>query len=350
MTQHPLGIALIGAGNISRQYLANLVASDDVVVLAITDVVEAAAAERAAEFDIPAWGLPELIWERDDIDLVINLTIPAVHAEVSERALLAGKHVWSEKPLAHSVESGRRLVALAEETGLRLGCAPDTFLGPGLQGAFAAAREGAIGTPRFARAVMRYQGPESWHPNPAFLYAPGAGPLFDMGPYYLTALVHLLGPVTSVVALGDRPTDSRTIATGPLAGTEFPVGTDSTITALLRFESGASASLQFSFDAPASVPVQFEVTGSEGILLLSDPNDFSGAVTVVTADGERVLDIAAETTTRGLGVIEMAAAIRDGRPHAASADIALHVLDIMETVMASIVSGALEPVTTTTTT
>lgn len=327
----PIHVALIGAGNISREYLRTLTSDPRVDVVAVTDVMEEAAAARAEEFSVPVSGVPDLAYESPDIDLIVNLTVPSAHAEVSERALRAGKHVWSEKPVAMDRASGDRLRVAAQETGKRLGCAPDTFLGPGLQGALSLVQNGQIGQPQFARAVMRYSGPEKWHPNPAFLYAPGAGPLFDMGPYYLAFLVRALGPAAAVTAMGSTPREVRTIATGPLAGTEFSVQVPSTVSLLLGFESGASANLILSFDAPFSEPIQCEIVGDAGSVQVPDPNEFAGTSTLRTgADGQTsVIPSPPATHTRGSGVLDMVDAIAAERPHQASLELALHVLDIM---------------------
>ena len=348
-TKSTLKVALVGAGNISREYLNNLTASESITVVAVTDLAPKAAAARAEEFGIDVHGSPELALEHPEVELVINLTIPSVHAEVSAKALQAGKHVWSEKPVALTHASGEMLRDVLKNSEGPLGCAPDTFLGPGLQAALEQLRSGVIGQPLFARAVMRYPGPENWHPNPAFLYAPGAGPLFDMGPYYLTFLVDALGPVASVAAVGTTPRPTRTVATGPIAGIEFEVHVPTTTYVLLTFESGATANLTLSFDAPAKEPIQFEIVGSEGSLQLPDPNNFSGSSTLRIKGQEEptVIDPGPESTTRGTGIIEMADAIANGRPHLASAELALHVLDVLLSASESMESGNVVKVSST---
>jgi predicted dehydrogenase len=234
----PVGVAVIGAGNISGQYLGNLTKFPDVQVLAVADIDEARAAQAAAEYGIEASGSPEAVFEIPEVEIVVNLTIPAAHAQVALAALRAGKHVYGEKPLALDVASGRAVLAEAAERGLKVGNAPDTFLGAGIQSALRAVAAGVIGEPVAATSALESMGPESWHPNPEFFYVEGAGPLFDMGPYYLTALVALLGPVSSVAATGRKARTTRVVGSGPKAGNEFPVEVPTHVTALLEFAEG----------------------------------------------------------------------------------------------------------------
>ena len=236
----PVGIGVIGAGTISDTYLENLTSFADTDVLAIGDLFPEAAQLKAAKYDIAAAGDVATVLDHPGVEIVVNLTIPAAHAEVAGQAIAAGRHVWNEKPLALDRFSGQRLLDDAAAAGLRVGCAPDTFLGSGLQTACRLIEQGMIGTPLTALALLQLPGPEAWHPNPAFLYAAGAGPLFDLGPYYLTALVQVFGPAASVAALGSKARERRVIGSGPKAGEEFDVTVPSHVSALAQFESGQS--------------------------------------------------------------------------------------------------------------
>jgi predicted dehydrogenase len=326
----PVGVGIIGAGNISGEYLRNLTRFADTNVLAIGDVLPDAARRKAAEHGVPAAGDVATVLDHPGVEIVVNLTVPSAHAEVGEAAIAAGKHVWNEKPLATDRSAARALLDSADRARLRVGGAPDTFLGSALQAARRLVDDGAIGTPLSAIAMMASPGPDEWHPNPAFFFQPGAGPLFDIGPYYLTALVQLLGPISSVAAAGSIARATRVVGAGPLAGQSFPVATDSHVAALLRFAGGASAQAVFSFDAP-QFRYMLEVTGTDGTLILPDPNLFGGEI-CIRRPGGKVSETAATTTarsTRGTGVLDMARAIRAGRPHRADGALAYHVLDAM---------------------
>ncbi|BDZ47094.1 hypothetical protein GCM10025866_30030 [Naasia aerilata] len=214
----PVGVGLIGAGNISDQYLGTLTRLPDVRVLFVADIDEARAAAQAEKYGVEGSGSVDELLAVEDIEIVVNLTIPAAHAEVGMRVLAAGKNVWSEKPLALDRESGRALLDEAQRRGLRVSCAPDTFLGPGLQTVRRAVDDGEIGRPLTGLTLFQTGGPERWHPSPDFFYARGGGPLFDMGPYYLTTLIQVFGPVKSVYGLGSTSHETRTIGSGPRAG------------------------------------------------------------------------------------------------------------------------------------
>ena len=346
-----VGVGIIGAGVIASQYLEQLTTYPDVEVRAIGDLRPAAAAARAQEYGVPAHGPVETVLDDPDIEIVVNLTIPAAHFEVSSRILEAGKHIWSEKPLTTTREDASALLALARERELRLGAAPDTVLGAGVQGALRALSEGTIGQPRSALAQFRSCGPESWHPNPDFLFQRGAGPLHDMGPYYLTSLVLAYGPVTSVSAVGSQVTSSRTIGSGPRAGESFAVEVPTRVDGLLRFAAGPSAAVQFSFDEAFDRPPVLELTGSLGTIALPDPNEFSGPTRTARrgaadwADHEPV----GAAGGRGLGALEMARALRAGRPHRLTGDLAAHVLDIMISLdEATTTAGAIQLTSTVT--
>ncbi|MET1051652.1 MAG: Gfo/Idh/MocA family oxidoreductase [Mycetocola sp.] len=337
----PVGIGIIGAGVISETYLENLTTFPDVVVHAVGDLYEDSAAKRAAQFGIEASGGVDAVLTHPDVEIVVNLTIPTAHVPIALDAVAAGKHVMSEKPFSLDRESGQRLLAAAADAGVRVGCAPDTFLGAGLQAAFRAIAEGQIGTPLTALTLMQSPGPESWHPNPAFLFQEGAGPLFDIGPYYLTALVQAFGSIARVAASGSTAHAQRTIGSGPKAGETFDVTVPSHVGALLQFASGGSGQSIWSFDSALTRHGFVEIAGTEGTLVLPDPNNFDGDLVIHRRGGEgsEVLASTVATSTRGTGVLELARAIREDRPHRASGELAFHVVDTMVSIAESAESG-----------
>jgi predicted dehydrogenase len=344
----PFGVGVIGCGNISRQYLKNLAGFPDVEVLICADADAGRARAQAAAYGVPRWGSAGDALGHPGVQLIVNLTVPAAHAEVSAAAIAAGKHVWSEKPLTLDVDAGRDLLSQAEAAGVRVGCAPDTVLGAGLQTARRLIDSGAIGTPLSALTLLRGPGPQSWHPDPEFLFAPGAGPLFDLGPYYLSLLAMLFGPARRVAAIGRRARESRVIGSGPRAGTEFGVAVPTYVAALADYVGGQAASLLFSWDSPLSRAGSIEVTGTEATLAVPDPNRFDGDVRLRRADDADWTVIPAEGAAagRGTGVVDMVRALRDGTGHRASGEIALHVLEMMTAIERSAVSSAFEPVLT----
>ncbi len=327
----PVGIGIIGAGVIASQYLTQFAAMPDLDVRAIGDLRPEAAEARAAEFGVPAHGGVDTVLEDPDIEIVVNLTIPAAHHAVSRQILDAGKHVWTEKPLVTTREEAEDLLAHAESLGLRIGGAPDTVLGAGVQTALRALAAEEIGEPRSALVQMRSCGPESWHPNPDFLFQRGAGPLFDMGPYYLTTLVLAFGPVASVSAVGSQTSPTRTIGSGPRAGETFDVEVPTRVQGLLRFASGTVGAVEFSFDDAMDRPHVLELAGSSGTLDLPDPNQFGGMVGIAARRDEdwTERESSGAVAGRGLGTLEMARALRAGRPHRLTGALAAHVLDIM---------------------
>lgn len=342
----PVGVAVIGAGVISKQYLDNLTTFPDVEVHVIADLFPEAAKARAEEYGIAEHGTPELALNHPDVEIVVNLTIPAAHVEVATAAVRAGKHVWSEKPFSLDRESGLGLLREADDAGLRLGCAPDTFLGAGLQTARRAIERGDIGVPLTAQTVFQTPGPESWHPNPAFLFQPGAGPLFDMGPYYFTALVQTFGSVARVAAVGSKARATRVIGSGPKAGEEFTVEVPTHVSALAQFESGTSSHSIFSFESPRTRMGFVEITGTEATLSLPDPNYFDGELQICRI-GETdwtPIPTTGPANGRGMGVLDMARSIRAGQPHRATGQLAYHVLDTMVSVSESIDTGEFVPV------
>ncbi|WP_020075643.1 Gfo/Idh/MocA family oxidoreductase [Cryocola sp. 340MFSha3.1] len=323
-----VGVGVIGAGVISNQYLENLTVFPDLDVRFVADIDLERAKAQADKYGVPGSGTVEELLADDDIEIVVNLTIPKVHVEVALQALAAGKNVWSEKPFALDRASGRELLEAAHAAGLRVATAPDTFLGSGIQSARRLIENGDIGAPLTALTLMQSPGPESWHPNPDFLFQEGAGPLFDIGPYYLTALVQIFGPVARVSASASRARETRVIGSGPRAGEEFAVTVPTHVSALYEFESGQTAQAVFSFDSKLG-RTQFEVAGVDGTLVVPDPNTFEGELLVHGGDGIETVPSTGTTDSRGIGVVELARAIRAGVPERASGEQAYHVLDIM---------------------
>ena len=350
MATRPFGVGIIGTGVISQTYLENLTSFPDVAVVAVGDLIPERAQAKAEEFGIGAWGTAADVLANPDVDLVVNLTIPAVHVEVSRAAVEAGKHVWTEKPIGLDRKSTRELLALAAQKGVRIGSAPDTLLGPGFQTAKRAIADGVIGTPLFVQTIFQTQGPDAWHPEPAFLFANGAGPLLDMGPYYFSALVSLLGPIEAVAARGSRPQLERTIRTGPRAGETFPVQVPSTVQVLTSFAGGQHGTHLLSFDSALERAGIVEIHGSEGSIVIPDPNMFSGRIayvkpvgTITDLDrgGQEWIEIPEQGTVtgRGLGVLDMARAIAADRPHIATGELGYHVLDVMLSAQDAAASG-----------
>lgn len=354
----PVGIGFIGVGVISDTYLENLTSFPDVEVLILGDLDTARARAQAEKWGVPAAGTPDEVLAHPGVDLVVNLTVPAVHVQVSAAAVAAGKHVWTEKPLGLDRESSAQLLRNAAAAGVRIGSAPDTVLGPGFQTAKRAIADGLIGQPLFAQTSFQTQGPDLWHPNPAFLFAHGAGPLLDMGPYYFSALVSLLGPVDRVAAIGTKAREQRQIHTGPQAGTVFPVEVPSTISVITAFEAGQQAQTLLSFDSALERHGVIEIHGTEGSLVLPDPNRFTGRIAYVKPLGVLLDDIEIEqpwlevqergvVVGRGLGVLDMVRAIAEDRPHIATGELGFHVLDIMLSAQESAVDGTFVTVDST---
>jgi predicted dehydrogenase len=335
-----VGVGVIGAGVISSQYLDNLTTFPDLEVRFIADIDLERAEAQAKKYGVAGHGSVEELLQDDGIEIVVNLTIPKAHVEVALQVLAAGKHVWTEKPFALDRESGITLLDAAHSAGLRVATAPDTFLGAGLQSSRRYLESGAIGTPLTALTLLQSPGPESWHPNPDFLFQEGAGPLFDIGPYYLTTLVQFFGPVKRVTAVAGKAKPTRTIGSGPRAGEQFDVTVPTHVSALFEFESGQTAQSVFSFDSKVR-RTQFEVSGVDGTLVVPDPNTFDGDL-IVWGDGDESTTVPSvgSTSTRGTGVVELAQSIRAGRPERASGELAFHVLDIMVSTIESAEKGA----------
>jgi predicted dehydrogenase len=333
----PVRVAVIGAGTISETYLRNLTSFPDLDVRMVADLDTARAATQAEKHGVPAAGTTDELLADPAVELVVNLTIPAAHVDVGLAALEAGKHIWAEKPLALDRPSARKLLDRARELGLRVASAPDTVLGAGLQTARRAVDAGRIGEPRTALALFQSPGPESWHPAPEFLFQAGGGPLLDMGPYYLTTLVHVMGPIRRVTATGGRARETRVIGSGPRAGTQFPVTVPTTVTALLEFSRGGSAQVVFTFDS-ALPRTTLEIAGTLGTAVLPDPNRFDGPTLLHTLAGgdPQQVDPQGHAASRGTGVLELARAIRADVPERASGALAYHVLDAMQSIEESI--------------
>ncbi len=336
-----LNIGIIGTGNIAPAYIRGCAPFDAIKIVACADILIERAEAFAAEHSLNANSVDDLL-ARDDIDIVINLTIPAAHAEVSLQIIAAGKHAYSEKPLALNRADGKKVVKAAAKAGLRLGCAPDTFLGGGGQTARKAIDDGMIGAPVAATAFFLSHGPESWHPNAGFYYLKGGGPLFDMGPYYLTALVNLMGPVARVAGSARMTFPERIATSEALMGQVLPVEVNTHIAGTLEFESGAIATIITSFDIWGHHLPWMEIHGTDGSLTVPDPNRFDGEVSTLKGDSREWNDFPLTHTTnigRGAGVADMAYAIQSGRPHRASGDLAFHVLDIMQALEESSAEG-----------
>jgi predicted dehydrogenase len=336
----PVGVGIVGAGNIAAQYLTNLARYPDVEVVAVGDLDEERARERAAAYGVPAAGGLSTVIDHPGVGVVVNLTVPAAHVEVSLAAVRAGKHVWSEKPLGLDRASARALLDEARARGLQVCCAPDTVLGPGIQASLRAIADGAIGRPVAGLAIMQNPGPDTWHPNPEFFFARGGGPVLDIGPYYLTSLVLGLGPVTAVVAGGGRARDVRTVMAGPRAGETFGVAVATTANVLLTHASGASSVCLFSFDSGLSRFGVLEYQGSAATLAAPDPNRFDGTVRT-HAGGELTGEVEVDEAGmgRGIGVVDLVRSLAAGTTPRANGELAFHVLDVMLAIEESIASG-----------
>jgi predicted dehydrogenase len=333
-----MGIGLIGAGNISSQYLTAVSAFPILSVKGIADLNMDAARARAAEFAVPAKTVAELLAD-PAVDIIVNLTVPKAHVEVGLQAVAAGKHVHSEKPLGITVAEARRLVDAAKAKGVRIGSAPDTFLGGGHQTCRKLIDDGAIGQVVGGTAFFGTAGHERWHPSPAFYYLQGGGPVLDMGPYYITALVNLLGPVRSVAAVASKARSERPITSEPLKGQMIPVEVSTHASATLEFVSGPVVTVVMSFDVPRYRHAPIELYGLKGSMGVPDPNFFDGEILLATATEDwkptPIQHGHAEHNLRIMGVADMAHAIRAGRPHRASGALAFHVLEVMEAVQRS---------------
>lgn len=346
----PLKVGIIGCGAIIAQYLVNFRRLEAIELVAVADLDRSRAQAVADDYDgVRALTVEDLL-AADDVDLVLNLTIPAAHAEVALKAIAAGKSVYGEKPLAATTGEARQVLEAARAAGVTVGCAPDTVLGTGIQTARKAIDDGLIGTPISATATMATPGHERWHPNPDFYYQPGGGPLLDMGPYYVSALVNLLGPVVSVTGAASHTRSQRTIGSGPREGETVPVTIDSHVTGILVHASGALSTLVMSFDAVKTRSPNIEIHGELGSLVVPDPNHFDGDVELFAlgADDWETLPVSAgyRDSGRGFGIADLAATPQGSEPRAGGL-LAYHVLDVMESVLESARTGSMVPVQST---
>ena len=330
------GIGIIGCGFISEIYLKNLACFDGVAVRAVADLDKDRAQAMASAFQIPHCLSTIELLNSDEVDLVLNLTPPGAHHPVAMTALEHGKSVYSEKPLGLTRDEGTEILHQAEVQGLFVGSAPDTFLGGGHQTCRKLMDEGAIGHPVAATVFMQCHGHEHWHPDPGFYYTPGGGPLFDMGPYYLTALINLLGPVRKVQAFSGQAFTSRRITSAEKYGENINVEVPTHVAGTLEFKQGALVTLAMSFDVWGHNLPHMELHGTEGSLSMPDPNTFGGPVRLLRGGvqepqwQDQGLSHGNTENSRGLGVLDMARAMQEGRPHRASGALAYHVLDVMQ--------------------
>lgn len=356
-----LGVGIIGCGNISAAYLRLAPTFKALEVRAVADMNMEAAKARAEEFNVRAETVNDLL-SADDIDVIVNLTIPEAHFPITKSILEHGKHAYSEKPFVLSLEQGEELRRICNETGLRVGSAPDTFLGGAHQRARAVLDEGLIGDVVAGSCHMMSHGMESWHPNPDFFFVAGGGPMLDVGPYYVTNLIQLLGPVKRVAALTSSGSDTRTIGSGPREGETIPVETPTNIHALLDFHNGATITLSTSWDIWKHNHPNTEFYGKDGAMFIPDPNFFSGDLKYAGKDGE-IHDVepwdhpfgvpnqdsknGKVANYRTAGLAEMAQAIVEDRPHRCSIDLALHAVEVMSAAIESGETGSFIDLTTT---
>ncbi len=351
-------IGVIGCGAISAQYLGMAKNFPNVEIFAAADMNIEAAKKKAAEFNVPHVMSVDEVLKHPDIEVVLNLTVPKAHVPIALAALENGKHTYCEKPLAIDREEGRKLLAAAKAKNLRVGCAPDTFMGQGIQVARKAIEDGLIGRPVGLTADMLCGGHESWHPSPEFYYEVGGGPMFDMGPYYLTALLNLLGPVKRFTGMARIAINPRTITSEPKKGKVVQVETPDHVTGLLEFEGGAIGPIQQSFatrftNSDGKHPIV--IMGTEGALRVPDPNGFDGTVLFKgksSADSKEWTEVPVPENTfvrgygRSVGLADLAAAVRKNRPHRCSLEQAFTVLDLMQGFLDSSNSGkSLTPMT-----
>jgi predicted dehydrogenase len=340
-TAAPMAVGVIGAGDVADQYLASLTGYPDLHVRGIADLDAGRAEHRAAAYGIPFAGTADELLDIDEIELVVNLTTPAAHMDVALAVIDSGRHLWGEKPLTLDRESAATVLEAAETAGVLVGNAPDTILGEGIQNSQRLLADGRIGDPQTVLTLMQGPGPDAWHPRPQFLFARGGGPLFDIGPYYLTTLVQLLGPIETVDAAGHRPRAERVIGSGPAAGSRFPVQVDTHVSVLTTFRSGVVGTSIYSFDSPVRRQT-FEITGMRGTMEVP-VSGFDGPTRLLRDDAREgaweVVAPTAEPRARGVGVLEMARAIRDGKAPRASGRLAFHVLDVMLAIEESALGG-----------
>lgn len=343
----PVRIGVIGAGNVCEHYLPRLVTYPDIELVMIGDRHPERAADRASTFGIPRAGDVDDVIAAADVEAVVNLTPPAAHLDISLRALAAGKHVYSEKPLAANSADAQRLADAAAAAGLVLGSAPDVTLAPGFQTALRFLRDGGIGAPVFARCEAVLAGPEVWHPRPQFLYARGGGPLFDIGPYYLTAIVAALGPIRAVTARGTRRAERRVIGSGPSAGQDFPVEVPTLVAAVLELASGLSATLLLTFDSATHRGGWMEILGETGTLRTPDPNGADPDPAVLRGPDWEPLDWDGEFAALAPGIVNFARHIRGSEPLVVDGARAAHVVEVMQAIESAGATGDRVSITST---
>lgn len=329
----PVKVGIVGCGNISGIYFKAGKTFSILDIVACADLDLSRAKAKAEENGIPKACTTQELLNDPEVEIVVNLTIPNAHYDVCLAALQAGKNVHVEKPLSITREQGKELVDVAKQKGLRVGCAPDTFLGGGLQTCRKLIDDGWIGQPIGATSFMTCHGHESWHPDPEFYYKVGGGPMFDMGPYYLTALIAIMGPINSVTGSARATFSERTITSAPKYGTKITVDVPTHVAGIMNFGSGAIGTIMTSFDVWAANLPRIEIYGTEGSLDVPDPNGFGGPVHVRRAGASEWSEVPLThgfaENSRGIGVADMAYAIQTGRPHRANGDLAYHVLEAM---------------------
>ena len=334
-------IGMVGVGCISGIYLKNFAETfKEVELVAVCDLIRERAENAQKKYNIPKlYDTMEELFADPEIDIVLNLTRPYEHYGVSKGALLAGKHVYCEKPLGITIEEGEELVKLAEEKGLWLGGAPDTFMGAGIQTARKLIDEGLIGDFIGGRFVMANHGMETWHPDPDFYYQAGGGPLFDMGPYYITAMINLLGGVKSVYGYGHASYPTRLITAKEHYGEIIEVNTPTHIESILTLENGKNVSLFTSFDIYSSKQTNIEIYGTKGTLYVPDPNMFGGEIRLYRPEQEKTQEIplafSYKQNSRALGLADMAKALQTGREYRPDSSMTFHVLEIMDSLLKS---------------
>ncbi|OJG00079.1 Gfo/Idh/MocA family protein [Pararhizobium antarcticum] len=346
-----VGIGIIGCGNISSAYLKAMASFPILDIRGIADLNSDLAAARATEFKVPARDIAQLLAD-PDIEIIVNLTVPKAHVPVALQALDAGKHTYSEKPLGIAFAEGKKLAEAAQARNLRIGAAPDTFLGGSHQTARQLIDQGVIGHPVGGTATFMCPGHERWHPNPDFYYEVGGGPMLDMGPYYITDLVNLFGPVAQVAGFAITPRTHRTITSQPRNGDEIPVHVPTHVAGMMAFVNGAVVQIGMSFDVAGHKHVPLEIYGTEGTLIVPDPNNFGGEVELLKKGGsfevQETIQPYADGNYRSIGVADMAHAIRSDRPHRANGNLALHVLEVMEAFQTASATGRTITITTVT--
>ncbi|HHG90415.1 MAG TPA: Gfo/Idh/MocA family oxidoreductase, partial [Devosia sp.] len=361
-SEKTFGIGIIGCGNISKTYLDLVPLFRGLEVRAVADIAPQVAEARAAEYGTRAQSVDDLL-ENSELDVILNLTIPDAHYGVTKSIISAGKHAYSEKPLVLSVKEGLDLKKTAEDNGVQVGCAPDTFLGGAHQQARHIVDGGSLGKITSGTCHVMSSGMESWHPSPDFFFRPGGGPILDLGPYYVANLINLLGPVARVTALAGTPKKKRIIGSGPRAGEKVPVSTPTTIHAVLEFEAGALITLGASWDVVAHGHNHMELYGETGTIFLPDPNFFGGKLFVADPGGqkepvppwEHPLGIAnqggeggrlTQANYRAAGLADMMKAIDEGRKARCSLEIALHSLEVLTAILKSAETGTVEHIIT----